>query len=929
MPSWPTRLHLGSTASNNVEPPTLLSRQERPIRRGHHHGIPREEEGSYEVPAPNPSSLPANLSLARPFQHGRSISQPFPRYGLVSDDVREKRARSRTRSNIKGDTEVRDGYPCDIAPGILTTDLMASTHKGSPHYGDIDLTKGKCATCDSLLRWPRQSDVFRCTVCLMVNDLKPLPTGQQRYHHGPTDSLNNAELPSDARTTKSGMYTIRHKVISAYSFFAAPYVSLFKTKEIIEDCITIYLKAHLGNSSRDTKDDNYKHSTGTPHVANGVVSNKHKVSGAPNDHADNISSAATQHQTKNVSKSLQSQILPARPAMNPNPYLADVQSPISQDRQIKPPRPIQRPPSRAPPPPPTITLHEVSSNPLENVDKSATRDLSTSIFRPLENYIIACFANCNVLNTSFPITNPSPLLRAASEGIPNQTSQTSNRGKWNDDETPFSEMDAKTLLLGDFAENGMWWTGRGGAGIENSHGAFKKGDEKVRIERANHKTPRIHWGELGEWYHIVLSAGGSWRQVLREVKISGFDDEHYTLRSMPIENQQQIEKDLSDACSHVQRTLLKASENLLRRPGGVVKRPDDSRFLFILLANPLLNTSNFSRSFRALRPKNQRSMSHDPNSKSRPVASSIRQNLASPQKSPNTHDMDIGAYKNPGIVKRILGLISNLPDECHHHLIIWLSRFPESQFRRIVDLVGGFVTHRLTRQHGRKRSTSHGLFGELVPSISGSGLESSAQLHAVLGIVGKSKASSNNDDLVSYSEDWQIRAAAKVMSLLCSANNNSPHRQQDLHQPFSFENGALTNSSMRNRTQQGQLLPTSTFYNPLLDYSDLVSDFETWESRRGKFSFCQYPMFLSVWAKIQIMEFDARRQMGNKAREAFLNSIMGRKATSQYLVLKVRRECLVEDSLRGVSEVVGAGQEEIKKELRIEFSDEEGIDGGG
>jgi E3 ubiquitin-protein ligase HECTD2 len=114
-----------------------------------------------------------------------------------------------------------------------------------------------------------------------------------------------------------------------------------------------------------------------------------------------------------------------------------------------------------------------------------------------------------------------------------------------------------------------------------------------------------------------------------------------------------------------------------------------------------------------------------------------------------------------------------------------------------------------------------------------------------------------------------------------------------------------------------------------LDYSDLVADFDAWESRNGKFAFCQYPFFLSISAKSRILEHDARRQMTIKAREAFFDSILNRKAVSQYLHLKVRRDCLIEDSLRGVSEVVGSGQEEIKKGLRIEFIGEEGVDAGG
>lgn len=925
MPTWPARLHIGSPASNNVEPSSLPPRQERPIRGSNYHGISREDEGSYEALAFNPSSLPTSLSPSRPSQHGRSISQPFPQFGYMNGGVREKRA----RSNIRGDAEARDGYTLDIVPGILTANLMAGTHKGAPNYGDVDLIKGKCATCDSLVCWPRQSDVFRCIACLMVNDLNPPLKGQRKDHHGLTDTLNDGGVHLDARTSKSGMHMARNQATLTDNCCIVQYVSLFKTKEIIEDCIAVYLKAYLAKASHETNNGNFNHLKGSPYMVNGLIHNNHKVSGTLDDQADKASSSVYQYPRKNVSESLNSQRLSVRPVMPSTPFSAGLRSPASH-RPPKSPGPILRPPSRAPPPPPTIQSQKRSPNPSENVDKIGTAESSTYIFGLLENYIVACFANYSILNASFPTTNPPPLLQATSEGIQDQTSQTSNRGKWNDDETPFSEMDAKTLLLGDFAENGMWWTGRGGAGVENSRGTFKKVDERVGTERVSHKTPRISWGELSEWYHIVLSAGGSWRQILPEVQTSDSDKEHSTLRHVSIEDQQQIEKDLFDACSHVQRTLLKASENLLRRPGGVIERLEDSRFLFILLANPVLNASNFSHSLKALRPKNQRSMSHDPNSTLRPVASSIRQPLSSPQKSPNAHDRDSSPHKNSGIVKRILGLISNLPEECHHSLVIWLSRFPESQFRRIVDLVGAFMTHRLTRQHGRKRGATHGLFGELVPSISGSGTESSAQLHAVLGIVGKSKVPSNDDDVISYSEDWQIRAAAKVMSLLCNANNNGPHRRQDNLPPSSFENGAPnTHYSLRYRTPQGQLLPTSTFYNSLLDYSDLITDFETWESRRGKFSFCQYPMFLSIWAKIRIMEYDARRQMGNKAREAFLSSIMGRKAISQYLVLKIRRECLVEDSLRGVSEVVGAGQEEIKKELRIEFSDEEGIDGGG
>lgn len=43
---------------------------------------------------------------------------------------------------------------------------------------DRDLTTGKCMTCDSMVRWPKELAVFRCSVCVTINDLTPISTVQ-------------------------------------------------------------------------------------------------------------------------------------------------------------------------------------------------------------------------------------------------------------------------------------------------------------------------------------------------------------------------------------------------------------------------------------------------------------------------------------------------------------------------------------------------------------------------------------------------------------------------------------------------------------------------------------------------------------------------------------------------------------------------------
>jgi len=585
-------------------------------------------------------------------------------------------------------------------------------------------------------------------------------------------------------------------------------------------------------------------------------------------------------------------------------------------------------PSRAPPPPPPQANSPKVNGYASSDNHPHMQDPSRSMFRPLENYLIACFTSVECLNTSFLAFRTPHSHRAASESNAVKAYKPSRLD--NAADNPCPELDAKTLLLGDFAENGMWWTGRCQFDQQRSQCNAARAPDGGLEDRASAKSPRINSAEMNEWYRMIISVGGTWADRLKELQqeqvLSGRRSRSNTVSAEEI---QEIEKDVAEARAHVQRTLLKASENILRRPGRSLRRPEDSRFLLILLANPLLYTSDSGVLTYPNTVKSARSASQTETSAHGPAVTGLRQNSVAHRRSPSNKTGTAG--KHSGILKRVLGLMANLPSECHHFFVNWFSRFSEPHFRRLVELVGSFVTYRLSRQHGRNRSNSHDPHGGLVPSISGPGAGTSAQLYAALGVSGAPKSPEKNDIVVSYCEDWQIKAAARVMSLLFSANIQGPSRIQEAGKASSPATGrARAGSASHNQAyQHSQFLPTSAFYNTLLDYSDLVADFEAWESRKGKFAFCQYPMFLSIWAKIRIMEHDARRQMEIKAREAFFNSIMTRKAIAQYLVLKVRRDCLVEDSLRSVSEIVGTGQEEIKKGLRIEFLGEEGLDSGG
>jgi hypothetical protein len=78
-------------------------------------------------------------------------------------------------------------------------------------------------------------------------------------------------------------------------------------------------------------------------------------------------------------------------------------------------------------------------------------------------------------------------------------------------------------------------------------------------------------------------------------------------------------------------------------------------------------------------------------------------------------------------------------------------------------------------------------------------------------------------------------------------------------------------------------------------------------------------------AKMRILELDAKRQMERKLKEAMYSFLIQRKVVVPYLLIRVRRDHLMEDSLNQLT-----GKEyELKKKLRIEFLGEPGIDAGG
>ena len=160
MPYWPARLHLGSSAPGPS--PKSRATKSPPDREDQVEDRTYQDQPLHGVPV---IALAGTSSPSRP-RHGRSYSHPFP-----SIFGSGKKAEKVFEINYSSDALKALTESPFVSTGLASKDHMAANGT-SLQNGEKDLVTGKCITCDSLVRWPRHLDVFRCTVCLMVNDLK-------------------------------------------------------------------------------------------------------------------------------------------------------------------------------------------------------------------------------------------------------------------------------------------------------------------------------------------------------------------------------------------------------------------------------------------------------------------------------------------------------------------------------------------------------------------------------------------------------------------------------------------------------------------------------------------------------------------------------------------------------------------------------------
>ncbi|KAI8120902.1 putative E3 ubiquitin-protein ligase HERC4 [Lucilia cuprina] len=136
-----------------------------------------------------------------------------------------------------------------------------------------------------------------------------------------------------------------------------------------------------------------------------------------------------------------------------------------------------------------------------------------------------------------------------------------------------------------------------------------------------------------------------------------------------------------------------------------------------------------------------------------------------------------------------------------------------------------------------------------------------------------------------------------------------------------------------NKTERKDGIGRKVFIWPeLTEFVDIQQEYLHWlmDKNRDSFNICNYGFLFDAAAKTTLLQTDQTIQMyqamQNATNDNFFNMIAFGTPVSQFIVLNVTRENLVQDTIR---EIARYNQSDLKKPLKVKFSGEEAEDAGG
>lgn len=279
------------------------------------------------------------------------------------------------------------------------------------------------------------------------------------------------------------------------------------------------------------------------------------------------------------------------------------------------------------------------------------------------------------------------------------------------------------------------------------------------------------------------------------------------------------------------------------------------------------------------------------------------------------------------IVKRIMGLLSNLEPEPLTYLLHWWSRLPKVEFENKINLINLYITFHINRLH------LHAIYEKLGIRTSPADTENDISYRDNYNMDIRPHYAVQIP-ISMYTDSWHLKVACQFLSYLKFLNNKYHKVSETLFYNSSIENINMVqdfdiwqlNSKLDRKEKSLETLTTD------LLIMDRKKEYLSVSLYNGvyqcpQFTISEYAFLVPLSSKIHILEQDSKKLMNRLAEEALISSMVEgkNKNNDMFLRICVNRDNITKDSLYQIIKK----SNDVKKQLKVQFIDEPGIDAGG
>mmetsp|Transcript_58280 Transcript_58280/g.162465 ORF Transcript_58280/g.162465 Transcript_58280/m.162465 type:complete len:772 (+) Transcript_58280:105-2420(+) len=255
---------------------------------------------------------------------------------------------------------------------------------------------------------------------------------------------------------------------------------------------------------------------------------------------------------------------------------------------------------------------------------------------------------------------------------------------------------------------------------------------------------------------------------------------------------------------------------------------------------------------------------------------------------------------------RLVGQLQAQPD-ARDVLVQWFAPMPFAHLERSVGTVQQFLTLSLLCAQAEVGNSS--LEGVMEIARAGDLAKHVRNALRLLDLYWRA-----NERRREFRHDWRTRRRAQL------ARQRGERFDEEMERclpPTSFHNDAINEweGLLKHDLKEALERPRGQY-------------FSSTEEERGDFGIIEFPFVLTPVSKVRMLSIESILMQREEVRHAMTWQMVlrGRMPMNPFLVLKVRRGAVIEDALQQLAQI---SSQQFKKQLKVVFDGEEGVDEGG